>query len=39
MTLNKTQIGVAARLLIEKSNRNMEQAIRNADIGYWDLVA
>lgn len=39
MTLDKTQLGVAARLLIEKSNRNMEQAIRNADIGYWDLVA
>ncbi len=39
MTLDSTEIGVAARLLIEKSGRNMEQAIRNADIGYWDLVA
>ncbi len=39
MTLDKTQLGVAARLLIEKSDRNMEQAVRNADIGYWDLVA
>ncbi len=39
MTLNRTQIIVAAQLLVEKSHRNMEQAISNADIGYWDLVA
>ncbi|MDE5568155.1 MAG: HEPN domain-containing protein [Muribaculaceae bacterium] len=39
MTLGITQIKIAAGLLIEKSNKNMEQAIRTADLGYWDLVA
>ncbi len=39
MTFDKEQKAVAARLLVEKSDRNMEQAIRNADMGYWDLVA
>ena len=39
MTLGITQIKIAAGLLIEKSDKNMEQAIRTADLGYWDLVA
>lgn len=39
MTLDRTQIIVAAQLLVEKSYHNMKQAISNADIGYWDLVA
>lgn len=39
MTFDRTQTSIAAQLLIEKSGRNMEQAICNADIGYWDLVA
>lgn len=39
MTLPTEQRDIAIRLLIEKSNRNMEQAIRNAEMGYWDLVA
>lgn len=30
---------IAAGLLIEKSERNFEQAQKNADMGYWDLVA
>lgn len=30
---------IAADLLIEKSERNFEQAQKNADMGYWDLVA
>lgn len=30
---------IATKLLIEKSDKNMEQAIRTADLGYWDLVA
>ncbi len=39
MTSENTNFAIAARLLLEKSDRNMEQAIRNADMGYWDLVA
>lgn len=30
---------IAACLLIEKAERNFEQAQKNADMGYWDLVA
>ncbi|MDE5982210.1 MAG: HEPN domain-containing protein, partial [Duncaniella sp.] len=30
---------IAVELLLEKSARNMEQAVRNADLDYWDLVA
>lgn len=30
---------IAVELLIEKSLRNMEQAIQNARLDYWDLVA
>ncbi len=39
MTLDKTQRIIATGLLLEKSNNNMEQARRTADLGYWDLVA
>lgn len=39
MKLSDEQREIAVELLIEKSERNMEQAIRNADMGYWDLVA
>ena len=38
MTLDVSQKRTAAQLLIEKSDRNMEQAIRNAELNYWDLV-
>lgn len=34
-----SQKSIATQLLIEKSERNMEQALRNAEFGYWDLVA
>lgn len=39
MTLPPDQRKIAIELLIEKSERNMEQAVRNADMDYWDLVA
>lgn len=39
MTLDRTQKVLATRLLLEKSDKNMEQAICTADMGYWDLVA
>lgn len=39
MTLDNSQKIIATRLLLEKSDKNMEQAIRTADMGYWDLVA
>lgn len=39
MTLDSTQKIVATRLLIEKSDKNMEQAVKIAELGYWDLVA
>lgn len=39
MTLDNSQRIIATKLLLEKSNKNMEQAIRTADLGYWDLVA
>ena len=39
MTLDSSQKTIAVRLLLEKSNKNMEQAVRTADMGYWDLVA
>lgn len=39
MTLDKSQKLIATRLLLEKSEKNMEQALRTADMGYWDLVA
>ncbi len=39
MTLHPSQRDIAVALLIEKSQRNMEQAVRNAGMDYWDLVA
>lgn len=39
MTLDNSHKLVAIELLIEKSDKNMEQALRVADLGYWDLVA
>lgn len=39
MTLQPDQLKIAATLLIEKSQRNMEQAVHNAAMDYWDLVA
>ena len=39
MTLTKDQLAIAANLLVEKSKRNLEQAIKNASLDYWDLVA
>lgn len=39
MTLDKNLKLTAIRLLIEKSDRNMEQAIYNANVDYWDLVS
>lgn len=39
MTLDNTQRIIATGLLLEKSDKNMEQAIRTAELGYWDLVA
>lgn len=39
MTLSASQREIATRLLLEKSDKNMEQARKTADLGYWDLVA
>lgn len=39
MTLTHDQREIAIGLLIEKSHRNMEQAVKNAGLDYWDLVA
>lgn len=39
MTLDNSQRIIATGLLLEKSDKNMEQARRTADLGYWDLVA
>ncbi|WP_289287956.1 HEPN domain-containing protein [uncultured Duncaniella sp.] len=39
MTLTNDQRNIAVGLLIEKSHRNMEQAVKNAGLDYWDLVA
>lgn len=39
MTLDSSKKTIAVRLLLEKSDKNMEQAVRTADMGYWDLVA
>lgn len=30
---------IAIRLLLEKADRNLEQAQKNSELGYWDLVA
>ncbi len=37
--MTSEQLIIAANLLIEKSDRNFEQAYENAKLGYWDLVA
>ncbi len=39
MSLSEEQRQVAIQLLVEKSDRNLQQAIVNAAFGYWDLVA
>lgn len=39
MTLDPEQKLIAVRLLLDKSDKNMEQANANAELGYWDLVA
>ena len=39
MSLPEEQRQTAIQLLIEKSDRNLQQAIANSDLGYWDLVA
>lgn len=39
MTLDKNLKLTEVNLLIEKSDRNMEQAIYNANVNYWDLVS
>lgn len=39
MTFDISQKLIATGLLLEKSAKNMEQAMRIADMGYWDLVA
>ena len=39
MTLDSSQKLTATKLMLEKSDKNFEQAIRTADLGYWDLVA
>lgn len=39
MTLDVSHKLIATKLLLEKSDKNMEQAMRTADMGYWDLVA
>lgn len=38
MTLNDSHRIIATGLLLEKSDKNMEQARKTADLGYWDLV-
>lgn len=39
MTLDSTQKNTAIKLLLEKSDKNMEQAKQVAQLNYWDLVA
>lgn len=39
MTLDSSQKLIAIKLMLEKSDKNLEQATRTADLGYWDLVA
>lgn len=39
MSLDREYKTTAAKLMLEKSNRNMEQAVRNAELDYWDLVS
>ncbi|MDE6255305.1 MAG: HEPN domain-containing protein [Muribaculaceae bacterium] len=39
MSLTQEQKNIALQLLIEKSCRNLDQAVKVAELGYWDLVA
>lgn len=39
MKRDESQKKIAISLLLEKSDKNMEQAVSNAGLGYWDLVA
>lgn len=39
MSLSENDKKIAIELLIEKSERNMQQALKNAELDYWDLVA
>lgn len=39
MTISGDQKNIMIELLVEKSERNMEQALANINLGYWDLVA
>lgn len=39
MTLDQSQKIIMINLLLEKSDKNMEQAVHNSKSGYWDLVA
>lgn len=39
MMNNQDRSSTMVKLLIEKSERNMEQALSNIELGYWDLVA
>lgn len=39
MSLRDEQRKIMVQLLIEKSDRNMEQALKNGELEYWDLVA
>lgn len=39
MSLSPQNKNIVIELLLEKSMRNMEQAVRNAGMDYWDLVA
>ncbi len=39
MILDASQKRIAVQLLVEKSDKNMEQANHVANLGYWDLVA
>ncbi|MDE6409343.1 MAG: HEPN domain-containing protein [Muribaculaceae bacterium] len=39
MSLSREHKKIAFELLVEKSCRNLEQAVKVAELGYWDLVA
>lgn len=39
MSLTESQRQTAIQLLVEKSDRNLQQAIVNSELEYWDLVA
>ncbi|MDE6421965.1 MAG: HEPN domain-containing protein [Muribaculaceae bacterium] len=39
MSLSDENKNIAIKLLVEKSDRNFQQALANSELGYWDLVA